>query len=76
MKTAQSILFVSALFTTFMAVGMEKVSPVQQAVSSNDCHFVQDSESLRLMLLYHNPVRGLAPAPCGYAPPRPVTVAG
>ena len=76
MKTAHSILFVSALFTTFMAVGMEKASPAQQATNSKDCHFVQDSESIRLMLLYHNPVRGMAPVPCGNAKPRPDTVAG
>jgi hypothetical protein len=74
MKTIHSILFVSALFATFMAVGMEKAPPARQATNSNNCGFVQDSESLRLMLLYHNPVRGAAT--CGNAPPRPGTVAG
>jgi hypothetical protein len=76
MKTAHSILFVSALFATFMAAGMEKAPPAREAADSNNCSFVQDSDSLRLMLLYHNPVRGAAPAPCGNAPPRPDTVAG
>lgn len=76
MKTAHSILFVSALFATFMAVGMETVPPVQQASNSKDCRFVQDSESLRLMLLFHNPVRGAAPTPCGTMQPRPGAVAG
>ncbi|MBZ0125511.1 MAG: hypothetical protein K8F32_03990 [Rhodocyclaceae bacterium] len=76
MKTVHSILFVSALFATFMAVGMENVPTERQATHPKDCVFVQDSESLRLMLLYHNPVRGPAPAPCGHTQPRPVTVAG
>lgn len=75
MKTAHSILFVSALFTTFMAVGMEKVPSAQQAADSSNCSIVQDSESLRLMLLYHSPIRGATPTPCGHAPPRPGPVA-
>jgi hypothetical protein len=69
MKTAHSILFVSALFTTFMAVGLEKVPSAQQATDSSNCSIVQDSESLRLMLLYHSPVRG-AGAPCSHEPQR------
>jgi hypothetical protein len=76
MKTAHSILFASALFATFMAMGMEKVPPTRQAADSKDCGFVQDSEGLRLMLLYHSPARGAVPAPCGNAPPRPGAVAG
>jgi hypothetical protein len=76
MKTTHSILFVSALFATFMAVGMETVPPVQQASGSKDCSIVQDNKSLRLLLLFHNPVRGAAPTPCGTTQPRPGAVAG
>ncbi len=76
MKTAHSILFVGALFAAFMAVGMEQASSAPQAAEPRGCSFVQDSESIRLMLLYHNPVRGAVPSPCGKAPPRPDTVAG
>jgi len=75
MKTVHSILFVSALFATFMAVGMENVPTERQATHPKDCGFVQDSESLRLMLLYHSPIRGATPTPCGHAPPRPGPVA-
>jgi hypothetical protein len=76
MITIRSILFVSALFATFLAVGMEKAPPSRQSTNSNNFSFVHDSESLRLMLLYHNPVRGTTPATCVNAPPRPGTVAG
>lgn len=65
MKTVHSIVFASALFATFMALGMEKMPLVRQVSDSGDCSFVQDRENLRLMLLYHSPVRGAMPAPCG-----------
>lgn len=75
MNTTHSILIASALFCSFMALGMQNavgktpgtVSPKESAPPKEikaDCHIVHDNNGIRLMLLLHNPSRGYLAKPC------------
>lgn len=72
MKISHSILFSSAFFCVFLAIGMEAAAgsnpasgPAQEGNSARqdttDCHSVQD---MRLLLLYHNPATRRLPDSC------------
>lgn len=75
MHTIHSILIASALFCTFMVLGMETAAgdtlesnPPKGVVAPGDnkadsC-IVQDNKEIRLMLLLHHPSRAIPAKPC------------
>lgn len=75
MHIFHSILIASALFCTFMVLGMEtaagdtlksSVPKGGHAPGNNkaESYIVQDNMEIRLMLLLHNPSRGVPAKPC------------